>query len=180
MSEKQSIKNELVAVLPALRGFAGSLTRNADAANDLVQATLLKAWTHQSQFTPGTNIRAWTFTIMRNEYLSQWRKTKFEDLTSESYRFSKLAEKPGQLESLSFAEVRRALDLLNAEQREAIILCGASGFSYEEAAEICKVPIGTIKSRVNRARTHLAALLPDIQSYEPETTGRSAMASTMP
>jgi RNA polymerase sigma-70 factor (ECF subfamily) len=159
MSSSDEFRQLLVAAIPGLRAFSLSLTSRGATADDLVQETLMKAWKHQDSFKPGTNLRAWLFTILRNEFYSQLRKRKREvedvdDLYSS--RVSVLAEQHGHLE---MAELRSALNKLPEDQREAIVLVGASGFSYEEAAEICNVAVGTIKSRVNRARTKLASML---------------------
>jgi RNA polymerase sigma-70 factor, ECF subfamily len=159
MSSSDEFRQQLVAAIPRLRAFSMSLTSRGATADDLVQETLMKAWKHQDSFKPGTNLRAWLFTILRNEFYSQLRKRKREvedvdDLFSS--RVSVLAEQDGHLE---MAELRAALNKLPEDQREAIVLVGASGFSYEEAAEICNVAVGTIKSRVNRARTKLASML---------------------
>jgi RNA polymerase sigma-70 factor, ECF subfamily len=174
MSNSDEFRQLLVAAIPRLRAFSLSLTSRSATADDLVQEALLKAWKHQDSFKPGTNLRAWLFTILRNEFYSQLRKRKREvedvdDLFSS--RVSVLAEQHGHLE---MAELRSALDKLPQDQREAIVLVGASGFSYEEAAEICNVAVGTIKSRVNRARAKLASLL------QFDSSGPAAGAQDVP
>ncbi len=152
-------KKSLIESLPDLRAFARSLIRNADKADDLVQDTILKAWAKQDSFEVGTNIKAWLVTILRNEFYSQMRKRGREVQDSEGTYSNAMAIHPAQYGSLDLKDFRKALDQLPDDQREAIILIGASGFSYEEAAEICDCAIGTIKSRVSRARSRLQELL---------------------
>jgi RNA polymerase sigma-70 factor, ECF subfamily len=140
-----------------LRAFALSLV--GDRADDLVQDTLLRALQKQDRFEPGTNLQAWVFTLMRNLFYSEYRKRKreVEDVNDLfAAKLSTLPEQPGRVE---FAELRCALAQLSDEQREAVLLIGAEGFSYEETAVICGTAVGTIKSRVNRARKRLAELL---------------------
>lgn len=152
-------RDELVEHLPALRAFALSLTRNASAADDLVQDTIEKAWSNLSKFQPGTNMRAWLFTIQRNTFYSDRRKAKFEVPDVDGHFAASLAEKPAHDGRLAFNDFKAAFQKLPDEQREALILVGASGFSYEEAAEMCGCAVGTIKSRANRGRRRLADLL---------------------
>ena len=154
-SEEPSFKREMLAALPSLRAFAMSLIGRHDRADDLVQDTIMKAWAKQDHFEMGTNMKAWLFTILRNELYSQMRKRGREVQDSDGYFTESLAQHPPQYGSLDLQDFRRALDMLPPDQREAIILVGASGFSYEEAAEICGCALGTIKSRVNRARQRL-------------------------
>jgi len=152
-------KNDLLGAIPSLRAFAVSLSQNADKADDLVQETLVKAWDKQTSFQPGTNLKAWLFTILRNEFYSQMRKRGREVQDSDGTMTARLAVHPSQHGQLDLEDFRQALERLPEDQREAIILIGASGFSYEEAAEICGCAVGTIKSRVSRARTRLQELL---------------------
>ena len=149
------LKDLLLAEIPSLRAFALSLSGNSDRADDLVQDTLMKAWANASSFMEGTNMRAWLFTIMRNTFFSQYRKSRREVQDVEGEAAARLVAMPDQLSHLDFADFRRRLDRLPPDQREALVLIGASGFSYEEAAEICGCAVGTIKSRVNRARRRL-------------------------
>lgn len=149
----------MLAEVPALRAFARSLTRDAVRADDLVQDTLVKAIANIEKFTEGTNMRAWLFTIQRNLFYSERRKAARETEDPEGGLAARLAVKPDHDGRLEYAEFQRAFAQLNAEQREALTLIGAMGFSYEEAAETCGVAIGTIKSRVGRARKELASLL---------------------
>jgi RNA polymerase sigma-70 factor (ECF subfamily) len=157
--ETPSFKREMLATLPSLRAFAVSLTGRHDKADDLVQDTIMKAWAKQSSFEMGTNIKAWLFTILRNEFYSQMRKRGREVQDTDGAFTERLSVHPSQYGSLDLRDFKKALDSLPPDQREAIILIGASGFSYEEAAEICDCAIGTMKSRVSRARTRLQEIL---------------------
>jgi len=156
---ERDFKRTMLGCLGSLRAFAVSLTGKHDRADDLVQDTIMKAWAKKSSFEHGTNMKAWLFTILRNEFYSQIRKSGREIQDSDGYYTEQLSSHPGQHGVLDLKDFKVALDKLPDDQREAIILIGASGFSYEEAAEICQCAIGTIKSRVNRARTRLAELL---------------------
>lgn len=152
-------KRELAAVIPHLRAFGRSLSGSRDLADDLVQETLLKAWAARARFQAGTNMRAWTFIILRNHYLSQMRRSRFrgewDDVTADRL----LAAPAGQDKHVELSDMQRALLQLPQPQREALILVGAGGFAYEEAAEICGVAVGTIKSRVARGRAALEQIL---------------------
>ena len=152
-------RDELVEHLPAMRAFAISLTRNGATADDMVQDTVVKAWTTVDKFARGTNMRAWLFTILRNTYYSSRRKTRREVADIDGVHSDNLAEKPAHDGRLQMTDFRDAFAQLSDEQREALLLVGASGFSYEEAAEMCGVAVGTIKSRTNRARQRLAELM---------------------
>jgi len=152
-------RDELVDHLPALRAFSMSLTRNSATADDMVQDTLVKAWTNIEKFQPGTNMRAWLFTILRNTYYSNRRKVKREVADVDGVFTASMAEKPAHDGHLQMADFRKAFAQLSDEQRETLILVGASGFSYDEAAEMCGVAVGTIKSRANRGRLRLAKLM---------------------
>ena len=169
-------RDEIVEHLPALRAFSFSLTRNGALADDMVQDTLVKAWTEIGTFEQGTNMRAWLFTILRNTYYSNRRKAGREVSDSEGVFTESLSEKPAHDGRLQMADFRRAFILLSDEQREALILVGAQGFSYEEAAETCGVAVGTIKSRVNRARARLSELLQLDENDELEMTDQATMA----
>jgi RNA polymerase sigma-70 factor, ECF subfamily len=161
----QSIREDILATIPNLRAFAISLSGNADNADDLVQETLVRALAHIDSFEPGTNLPAWLFTILRNLFRSEYRKRKREVEDSDGRFAATLKTRPAQSSRIEFEEFQHALSKIPADQREALILVGASGFSYEETAEICGCAVGTIKSRVNRARTKLAEIL-DIESIE--------------
>ncbi|MBK0398779.1 sigma-70 family RNA polymerase sigma factor [Limibaculum sp. M0105] len=152
-------RDELVAALKPLRGFARTFHRDPDRADDLVQETMVKAWSNRDKFRPGTNMRAWLFTILRNSYYSELRKSRNEVEDADGSLTERLTDLPAHDGRLAMRDFRAALATLGDDQREALILVGASGFSYEEAAEICGVAPGTIKSRVSRARARLAELL---------------------
>jgi len=154
-----AIRDAMLAAVPSLRAFAISLSGNVDRADDLVQETLLRALAHIDSFEPGTNMSAWLFTILRNLFRSEYRKRRREVEDSDGKFADTLKSQPEQPSHVEFQEFRTALAKLPTDQREALILVGASGFSYDEAAGICGCAVGTIKSRVNRARTHLARLL---------------------
>jgi RNA polymerase sigma-70 factor (ECF subfamily) len=155
----QTWREEVVGLIPALRAFAWSLSHNASDADDLVQDTLIKAWSNREKFEPGTNLRAWLFTILRNTYYTSVVRRR-RDVRDESGDYaSKLKEDPSQDWSLAMKSLQAALAKLPHEHREALILVGAAGLSYNEAAEICGCALGTIKSRVNRARARLLKLL---------------------
>ena len=159
-------RDELAEHLGAMRAFAMSLTRNATLADDMVQDAVLKAWSNIDSFQPGTNMRAWLFTIVRNTYYSHHRKRRREVEDGEGAMTAGLAQKPDHDGRLQMRDFGTAFDTLPEEQREALILVGAGGFSYEEAAETCGVAVGTIKSRVNRARARLVELL-DMSDEDP-------------
>jgi RNA polymerase sigma-70 factor, ECF subfamily len=155
----KGFKRDLLAALPSLRAFAVSLTGRHHQADDLVQDTIMKAWAKQDHFEPGTNMKAWLFTILRNEFYSQMRKHGREVSDPDGIFTAQLAVHAPQYGSMDMQDFKKALDKLPSDQREAIILVGASGFAYEEAAEICGCAVGTIKSRINRARNKLQELL---------------------
>lgn len=152
-------KQQLGLVIPHLRAFGRSLSGNRDLADDLVQETLLKAWAARKRFQAGTNMRAWTFIILRNLYLSQMRRARFKGEWDDLVADRLLAAPASQDKHVELADMQRALLHLPQPQREALILVGAGGFAYEEAAEICGVAVGTIKSRVARGRVALEALM---------------------
>lgn len=152
-------KAQLAQVIPHLRAFGRSVSGSRDLADDLVQETLMKAWAARSRFQAGTNMRAWTFIILRNLYLSQMRRSRFRGEWDDLVADRILAAPAGQDKQVELGDMQRALLHLPQPQREALILVGAGGFAYEEAAEICGVAVGTIKSRVARGRVALEALL---------------------
>ncbi len=175
-------KHELAQVIPHLRAFGRSLSGSRDLADDLVQETLLKAWAARKRFQAGTNMRAWTFIILRNLFLSQMRRARFKGEWDELTASKILAAPAGQDKQIELADMHRALMHLPQPQREALILVGAGGFAYEEAAQICDCAVGTIKSRVARGRVALEALLdggklPSRRSHD--TGGGSALATIM-
>lgn len=152
-------RDELVTHLPALRAFALSLTRNRATADDMMQDTVLKAWSNLDKFEPGTNMRAWLFTILRNNFYTSRRKLNREVADVDNAFSERLSVKPDHDGRLQMRDFRTAFDQLPDEQREALILVGAQGFSYEDAGNMCGVATGTMKSRVNRARNRLADIL---------------------
>jgi RNA polymerase sigma-70 factor, ECF subfamily len=158
---------QLLTLLPTLRAFAIHLSRSRDLADDLVQETVTRAWTKQASFELATNLRAWLFTILRNEFYSQMRKRGREVEDRDGAFAASVAVPPSQEAAMDLADVGRALGGLPGSLREAIILVGASGLSYEEAARICKCAVGTIKSRVSRARARLRAVLEVIGDCDP-------------
>jgi RNA polymerase sigma-70 factor (ECF subfamily) len=178
-STTRAVRDDIVASLPSLRAFAISLCGNVDQADDLVQETLLRALAHINSFEPGTNLPAWLFTILRNHFRSEYRKRKREVEDSDGRFAESLSTQPEQNSRIEFEEFQKALARLHPDQREALILVGASGFSYEDAAHICGCAVGTIKSRVNRARIKLAEIL-EIQSVDdfgPDHQTRGVLAN---
>ena len=154
-----SLKQAMLGLIPNLRAFAVSLCGDMERADDLVQETLLKAWNHLDSFQEGTNLRAWLFTILRNTYFSECRRRRREVEDRDGSKAAELSVHPEQPGHLDMQDFRKALELLPPDQREALVLVGAAGFSYEEAAEISGCAVGTIKSRVNRARSKLTEML---------------------
>jgi RNA polymerase sigma-70 factor (ECF subfamily) len=177
MALDASVRDAVLAAVPSLRAFAISLCGNVDRADDLVQETLLRALANINSFQPGTNMSAWLFTILRNHFRSEYRKRRREVEDGDGSYAETLKSHPEQYGRVEFEEFRTALAKLPADQREALVLVGASGFSYEEAASICECAVGTIKSRVNRARTRLAELM-SIESaddFGPDRTTRAIL-----
>ncbi|MES2445488.1 MAG: sigma-70 family RNA polymerase sigma factor [Pseudomonadota bacterium] len=177
-------KQQLAIVIPHLRAFGRSLSGSRDLADDLVQETLLKAWAARKRFQAGTNMRAWTFIILRNLYLSQMRRARFKGEWDDLVADRLLAAPASQDRHVELNDLQRALLHLPQPQREALILVGAGGFAYEEAAEICHVAVGTIKSRVARGRVALEALLsegqlPSRRLSAPNPGGKSALDTIM-
>ena len=169
-------RDEMIDHLPAMRAFALSLTRNGAAADDLVQDAIMKAWKNIEAFQVGTNMRAWLFTILRNTFYSDRRKAKREVQDSDGAMAATLSQKPDHDGRMALADFELSFAQLADEQREALVLVGASGFSYEEAAETCGVAVGTIKSRVNRGRARLAELMNLNDSEALEMTDKATMA----
>ncbi len=170
-------KTGLMELIPFLRAFARSLCGNPDIADDLAQETLVKAWQSRATFAPGTNLKAWLFTILRNQFYSDrrraWRQAPWDQDAAERI--------PGASEEQSWAaelsDTARALTSLSDEQREALILVGAGGFSYEAAAQICNCAVGTVKSRVARARKTLIGILEGTEPL-PANTGEDSADAT--
>ncbi|MGZ5849963.1 MAG: sigma-70 family RNA polymerase sigma factor [Methyloceanibacter sp.] len=154
-----ALRDSLVSEMSSLRAFGVSLCGDKERADDLVQETLFKAWNHLDSFHEGTNLKAWLFTILRNTYFSERRKRRREVEDTDGSYAAQLATPPEQPGHMDMQDFRAVLARLPDDQREALILVGAAGFSYEEAAQISGCPVGTIKSRVNRARVRLAEML---------------------
>ena len=169
-------RDDLIREMPNLRAFALSLSGSVSQADDLVQDTLVKAWSHRTDFQQGTNLRAWLFTILRNGFYSLKRREAHEIADPDDQIAQSMAAKPEQEGHLHLRDFHLALARLPDEQREALILIGASGLSYEEAALVCNVAVGTVKSRVNRARAKLAELL-DIKG--PEDIGDDRQTASL-
>ena len=180
MTLSREMHDAILAAVPSLRAFAVSLSGNVDRADDLVQETLVRAIANIDRFQPGTNLSAWLFTILRNHFRSEFRKRRREVEDADGKYTASLKAEPGQIGNIEFAELREALAQLPPDQREALVLVGASGFSYEEAAKICGCAVGTIKSRVNRARTRLAELMAidDATDFGPDDAMRGILTGT--
>ena len=158
MKEPHAVRQEILDLIPSLRAFAYSLARNRNDADDLVQETLAKAIGNIHRFTPGTNLRAWLFTIQRNTFYTSCDKRRREPpMPVEEFDLG--SQEAGQSWKLRLNLVHEALGELPAEQREALMLVGGAGLSYQETADICGCAIGTIKSRVSRGRAQLLAEL---------------------
>ncbi|CAN5703017.1 sigma-70 family RNA polymerase sigma factor [soil metagenome] len=160
-AEDEAFKRELVKLIPHLRAFARTLAGEPAGADDLAQDAMMKAWDARKSFQMGTNMKAWTFMILRNQFYSEkrrsWRQIQLDQEAAE--RTLVAVDDPEAPVALD--ELRLSLAMLPAEQREALVLVGAGGFAYEEAAEICNCAVGTVKSRVSRARRALHAILDD-------------------
>lgn len=171
----EEFREELTAAIPYMRAFSRSLTGNEAAADDLTQDALVKAWRARERFRAGTNFRAWVFTIVRNQFYSDQRRSWRQAPWDEEKAKRTLSGPQGLDSMMALDELRRALIQLPEDQREAIVLVGAGGFAYEEAAQICGCAVGTIKSRVSRARKALAAMLEEGADPLPDTAkGESA------
>lgn len=154
-----SFRDQLVEAIPMLRGFARSISGNADRADDLVQETLAKAIANRDKYKMGTNLHAWLVTILRNQYYSEGRRRWREVSDAEGTHAARLVDMPSHAARMELREFMAALQVLAPDQREALVLVGASGLSYEEAAEVLGTRVGTVKSRVSRARARLEVLL---------------------
>ena len=176
---EDSLREQILAAIPSLRAFAHSFTGNRDRADDLVQDTILRAWANIDRFERGTNLNAWLFTILWNQFHSEYRKRKREVEDADGSDAARLKMHPDQQSRLDFEDFRTALATLPLDQREALLLVGAQGMSYEEAAAVCNVAVGTVKSRVNRARTRLASLLDltDEADLGPDDLTKAALAA---
>jgi RNA polymerase sigma-70 factor (ECF subfamily) len=159
MSDSDEFSTLLIGEIPRLRGFARSLAKAHDKADDLVQEALCKAWAHRSSFRKGTNLTAWLFIILRNTYYSQVRVQNRTVEDPDGIYSQQLVAHAEQQIQAEFDEFKRAFATLRPEHREALYLVGACGMSYGEAAEVCECPVGTVKSRVNRGRQVLSRLM---------------------
>ena len=171
------IRQDLFSALPHLRAFAISLTGDVDRADDLVQEAVVRGLSHLHQFKRGTNFQGWMFTILRNQFHSAFRKRRREVEDADGIYAAKVAIPPEQGAYLDFTDFRNALGKLSPEQREALLLIGAEGLTYEETAVICNTKVGTIKSRVNRARKRLAEILglEEIDEIGPDRVVQAAL-----
>jgi RNA polymerase sigma-70 factor (ECF subfamily) len=178
-TDDKAFRKELVTLIPHLRAFARTLCGDATAADDLAQDAMLKAWDARASYQMGTNMKAWTFMILRNQFYSEkrrsWRQTQLDQEAAE--RTLMAIDDPSA--PIALDELRQALRTLPDEQREALVLVGAGGFAYEEAADICGCAVGTVKSRVSRARRALHASL-EAGAYERDgTPAGEAMGSIL-
>jgi RNA polymerase sigma-70 factor (ECF subfamily) len=168
----------VVEHLPHMRAFARSLASSRDQADDLVGEAAARALAAAHQFRPGTNFKAWIFTILRNAFYTEGRKrwSRVVSLNDDDV-FHQPSVAPSQEDSLSFCDFRRAFWRLSPKQREVLMLVGNNDLSYEEVAEICECPVGTVKSRVSRARLDLKRML-DGEAMPIQRTSTPAMAGT--
>ena len=180
LTTRNQWRNDVVAMIPALRAFAWSLCHNGSDADDLVQDTLIKAWANKDKFEPGSNLRAWLFTILRNTYYTNVVRRRREVRDEDGDYARMLKSPPTQDWSVALHALQSGLAQLPDEHREALILVGAAGLSYEEAAEICGCALGTIKSRVNRARARLLKTMDaeDAGDVLADATGSSDAVSS--
>ena len=172
-----TLRAAMVATVPSLRAVAMSLSGNVDRADDLVQETFLRAMTNIDSFQPGSHMSAWLFAILRNLFRSEYRKRRREVEDADGSYVASLKSPPEQESRVEIEEFRVALAKLPPDQGEALLLVGAAGFSYEEAAAICESAVGTIKSRVNRTRSRLSKLLAidGANRFGPDCTTRAVL-----
>lgn len=170
-------REDLVRTLPHLRAFARGLCGRPDMADDLVQETAIKAWAARDRFQPGTNFKAWTFAILRNHFLSELRRNRHQVDYDPEAAERLLVMQADQEAPLHLSDMEAALMKLSPERREAVLLIGAGGFTYEDAAAVADCAVGTMKSRVARARTELANLL-DPDAAESDGKGERAAAAS--
>jgi len=174
-----AFRRELVGLIPHLRAFARTLCGDPTAADDLAQDAMLKAWDARASFEMGTNMKAWTFMILRNQFYSEkrrsWRQSQLDQEAAE--RTLVAVDDPEAPVALD--ELRQGLAMLPIEQREALVLVGAGGFAYEEAAAICECAVGTVKSRVSRARRALQGILESGAYTRDGSSAGEAMSSIL-
>jgi len=179
LSEESRFKSELVALIPRLRAYAQSLCRNRSDADDLTQAALTKAWDNRAQYQDGTNLKAWAFTILRNAYFNSRKKAARTTQLDPAFA-EQIASRPvSPTARLELNELRQALAMLPDHHRDALILVAAADLTYEEAAAICGVAVGTMKSRLNRARSALAILFDEVRLAGCSEDPGAAMSTIM-
>lgn len=176
-SDYRDFEAELISLIPQLRAFGRTLSGDSSLGEDLAQDTLAKAWMSQDRFEMGTNMRAWLFTILRNIFYSHMRRSWRSRSLDPEIAARTLVAVTGETDRLQLDELRRAMAMLSPEHREALVLIGAAGLSYDEAAEITGCPIGTIKSRVSRARDQIALLYAEGRIAHDELRPEGAMAA---
>ena len=174
-SDTEEFRAQLLAVIPALRGFARGLCGNRELADDMAQDAMMRAWAAQASFTPGTNFRAWIFMILRNQFYTTIRRNSRMVSWDPEVAERVLIAQAAQHDGLNLQDVQDALQKLPLEQREVLILIGANGLSYEEAAEVMGCAIGTIKSRLARGRTALSILINGTEQYNAELDGTATI-----
>ena len=178
-AEHEAFQRDLTALIPRMRAFARGMCGDAAAGDDLTQEGLLKAWSARASYQPGTNLKAWVFMIMRNQFYSEkrrsWRSVPLDQEMAETT----LVATSNPTATIELDELRRAMLRLPAEQREALILVGAAGWSYEEVAEMCACAVGTIKSRVSRARDRLALVFAEAALPTDNIRPSAAMADIL-
>lgn len=180
MDDRDTFSKDLISMIPHMRAFARSLcSGNTAEADDLAQEALTKAWAARSSFTPGTNLKAWTFMIVRNQFYSDKRRSWRSQPLDPEVAERTLSFSPNGAAALELEDLRRALAMLSRDQREALILVAAGEFSYEDAAAILDVKIGTVKSRVSRARDALEAILAEDDLVPEAVNPAFAMANIL-
>lgn len=165
-------RNDMLALIPSLRAFARGLCRNRDLADDVVQEAMMRAWAARETFKPGSNFRAWMFTIVRNEFFSVVRKRKRETSLDPEFAAATLIQEATQEGGLHLDDVDQAMAKLPAHQAEVLWLIAGAGLSYDEAAVVVGCGIGTVKSRLNRARTAVREMIDGAPDYAPTTSSR--------
>lgn len=166
-ASEEDFRDEIVSLIPSLRAFARGLCRDRELADDLVQDAMMRAWASRHTYKPGTNCRAWMFTILRNRFYSIARKkgikTVFEPEAAERI----LTQEPTQEDTIHLNDVNEAMAKLPEHQREVLLLIVGAGLSYEEAADVAGCNIGTVKSRLNRGRAAIKELIDGSQAAKP-------------
>ncbi len=179
LARDQAFKADLLALIPNLRAFGRTMTGNATAADDLAQDAMVNAWRARHSFVVGTNMKAWVFKILRNQFLSERRKAWRQVQLDQDMAERTLTATDDPAAPIALNELRQALAILPFDQREALILVGAGGFAYEEAAAICGCAVGTVKSRVSRGRRSLQLILDGGDYLRDGASAADAMGSIM-